>query len=228
MELLFLSPCSKEKISNMIQIKTLVFNPFQENTYLIHNETGACVIVDPGCENTAEEQELLAFITAQQLKPELLLLTHGHIDHILGLDFVYRTWGLKPWIHQADEYLLERADTAAQLFGMRYKGYHGIAGYLDTLKEITFQGSQWPLFHTPGHSKGSVSIWLQEEGELLSGDVLFYRSVGRSDFAESNPEDLVNSIKTKLYTLPENTRVWPGHGPSTTIGEEKQMNPFVR
>lgn len=211
----------------MIHIKVFVFNPFQENTYLLHDETRECVIIDPGCYSAEEELELTQYIKDERLKPVALINTHTHIDHILGNNFIYKTYGLKPVVHKAGEVFLETAPEHGSLFGFNVGKMVMPEKYLEENQVFKFGNSSLDVLYTPGHVDGSICLVNHENRFVISGDVLFNGSIGRTDLPTGDFDLLAKSIREKLYTLPDNFVVHPGHGPATTIGEEKTGNPFV-
>lgn len=213
----------------MLQLKAFVFGPVSENTYVIYNETKQAVIVDPGCYSTNEENQLIQFIKNNALVVEQVLLTHCHFDHVFGLKKVCETYNVKPQMHAAEEIVLNFANTAAQKWQIPFSNwYTGDFLAIDETKKILLgKDNELTILHTPGHSPGSLSFYSSKDGFVISGDVLFLNSVGRTDLPLCNANDLLQSIKTKLYTLPNETVVFSGHGLKTTIGYEKQTNPYT-
>jgi len=211
----------------MLQIKIFPFNPFQVNTYLLYDETGECAIIDASCYTDPEKQTLKNFIEDQNLKPSMLLTTHGHIDHILGNNFVYETWNLKPIVHKDGLGFLEEAVDYAQTFGFVVDKPVMPDQYLEDGQTVTFGNQQLKVLSTPGHAAGSVCFYHEIEKFVIVGDVLFQNSIGRTDLPTGNYEMLRQSIFSKLFTLPDDVKVYCGHGPATTIGDEKQNNPFL-
>ncbi|HTM97391.1 MAG TPA: MBL fold metallo-hydrolase [Pedobacter sp.] len=211
----------------MINIKKFTFNPYQENTYVLYDESGACVIIDPGMYDGAEQNELVAFIKENALRPERLLNTHCHIDHVLGNKFVFDNWGLKPEFHQGELYILQAVAGYAPQMGMRYELSPEPEHFLPESGTISFGLSSLKLIFAPGHSPAHLCFYANEENFLIGGDVLFYRSIGRTDLPGGNHQQLISSIKENVFQLPDDCEVFPGHGPSTTIGFEKMNNPFL-
>ena len=212
----------------MIRIFCFTFNPFSENTYLLADETGEAVIIDPGMSNSGEEKELADTIAREKLRPVKLLNTHCHIDHILGNAYCAGRYALELHMHSLDQPTLDRGEQSAMLFGVNYTPYTGKKKYIEEGDIISFGNSTIRIVFVPGHAPGHVAFISDEQKFVIGGDVLFRGSVGRVDLPGCVPEDLVQSIRTKMYKLPEDYVVYPGHGPETTIGEEKQNNPFVR
>ncbi|HYG04638.1 MAG TPA: MBL fold metallo-hydrolase [Chryseosolibacter sp.] len=210
----------------MLQIKSFVFNPFQENTYVLYDETGECVIVDPGCYEPSEELELKSFIDDNKLTVKYLLNTHCHIDHVLGNYFVKNTFGVKFLMHAADEPVLRAVKVYAPNYGMVKYSETLPDSFLEEGDVVTFGTQALKVLFVPGHAPGHIAFYQEGTRTLISGDVLFYNSIGRTDLPGGNYSVLINSIHQKLFTLPDAVIVYPGHGPETTIGHEKKTNPF--
>lgn len=210
----------------MLHVKTFVFNPFQENTYVLYDETKACVVIDPGCFEAEEKDELTDFIEANNLQVKMLLNTHCHIDHVLGNSFVKEKYKVKLYIHQKDEVVLRAVSSYASNYGFYQYQPAEPDAYLEEGKTITFGNQMLGIIFVPGHSPGHVAFYHAGEKIVIGGDVLFNNSIGRTDLPGGNFETLITSIHQKLFTLPDDVTVFPGHGPETTIGYEKQTNPF--
>ena len=212
-----------------MRIHCFTFNSFAENTYvLLDDATRECALVDPGCYSAAEQARLRAFIEAEGLTPTLLLLTHSHIDHVLGLDFAARTWNLTAQHHALDQETLRTVPLYAGAYGFSGIRLPEITTALAAPGTVGFGSVTLEVRLTPGHSPGHVVFYHAPTAALISGDVLFQGSVGRTDLPGGNFAALETSIREQLYSLPDATTVYPGHGPPTTIGREKQSNPFVR
>ena len=212
-----------------MQIKTFTFNPFGENTYILYDEhTLACMIVDPGCHNRAEEQELSAYISDYHLKPELLVNTHCHIDHIMGNGYVSSKYKLPLHMHKDEEKTMEHSKGWGKMYGLEIGPQPDERIYINEGDELKLGSYIFELLFTPGHSIASLSIYCKEAATLVAGDVLFRQGIGRYDLPGGDFEILEQSIKTKLYTLPDDTKLYPGHGEPTSIGFEKVNNPYVR
>lgn len=211
-----------------MQVAAFTFNPFSENTYVLHDGSGQCAIIDPGCSTAAEEQELEQFIVGQGLTPVALWQTHCHIDHIMGCHFVYQRWGLAPWVHADEVNWLQNAAMQGSMFGVEVKNPPAHAGLLAPDSTIRFGNTELTLRHAPGHSPGSLCLYHAPSAQILSGDVLFAGSIGRTDLPGGSYPQLMQSIYTQLLTLPDDTVVYSGHGPATTIGDEKRYNPFLQ
>ena len=211
----------------MLYLKSFTFNPFQENTYVIYTDEKECFIIDPGNSNASENEALKNFITEKDLKPSRLLLTHAHIDHILGNKFVFDTYGLLPEVHQEDLYFIKKMPQSAALYGLNAEASSMPKDFLKEGDKVSLGSYVFDCIHTPGHSPGSISFFCQEQKLLISGDVLFYGSIGRTDLPFAKHETLIKSIKEKLLVLGDDVKVYCGHGPSTTIGKERNDNPFL-
>jgi hydroxyacylglutathione hydrolase len=212
----------------MIQVQTFTFNPFGENTYLLFDETKECVVIDPGCHNYEERKNLKDFIEAQQLKVVHLLNTHAHIDHVLGNEFIKRTYSVKLHLHKKDLPLLNNVANRAEYYGFPNYESSTVDVFIEEGDKITFGNSELEIIFVPGHAPGHVAFLNLEQKICISGDVLFRGSVGRTDFPLCSFDDLQKSIRTKLYTLSDDLVVYPGHGGTTTIGYEKKHNPYIK
>ena len=212
----------------MMRIKSFVCNPYQENTYVLYDDTGAAAIVDPGMYGPQEENRLRDFIHAEGLTPELLLNTHCHIDHVLGNRYIYDTYGLLPQFHEGELPLLIEVQNYAPQMGIRYDVSPIAETFLPPTGTVTFGQQELALIFAPGHSPAHLCFHSAASGILIGGDVLFRNSIGRTDLPGGNHQQLLDSIAQQLYRLPEDTVVYPGHGPETTIGHEKKTNPFIR
>jgi hydroxyacylglutathione hydrolase len=211
----------------MITITSFTVNPYQENTFILHDETSECVIIDPGMYTGAEQNEVAAFIRAQSLKPVALLNTHCHIDHVIGNKFVFDNWGLLPRLTEKELEVLNFAPSLAYMQGIRYEASPLPEEFLPETGSFSFGNSSLEIIFAPGHSPGHVCFYNREQDFLVGGDVLFRRSIGRTDLPGGDHHQLLASIRSNLFTLPDTCTVWPGHGPATTIGYEKANNPFL-
>src|SRR5688572_4282052 len=211
----------------MFTITSFVFSPLQENTYVVHNESGDCIIVDPGCYFGNERNELKEFIQNGQLAPKYLLNTHCHLDHVFGNKFIHDTYGLTLHLHEKEKPLLDYAPTSGLSWGLPFDNYRGDLIFLREEEVIRLGDDELQVLFTPGHSPGHVSFWCQAQHFVLSGDVLFRQSIGRTDLPGGSFDTLIQSIREKLFVLPDETVVYPGHGPETTVGAEKTDNPFL-
>jgi glyoxylase-like metal-dependent hydrolase (beta-lactamase superfamily II) len=211
-----------------LHLKWFTFNPFSENTYVLYGDNKECILFDPGCCNSEEEHLLVQFIEDKQLTPTRLILTHAHIDHVMGVRFVTQKFKLKLEMHEADLPVYAAAAKVATMYGMNFNQGPEPSVFLDETNKIELDGFTLDILHTPGHSPGSICFYSKENNFIIGGDVLFNGSIGRTDLPGGNFETLSHSIKTKLYTLPDNTRVFSGHRESTLIGNEKIYNPYVK
>ena len=211
----------------MENMKIFTFNPFQENTYLIWNKSKQCIIIDPGCNSVSEEAALFQFIESNNLVPSLLLNTHCHVDHIFGNHFIFKKYKLTPTFHVLDNIVFERAKTVAEMYGLDFQPSPLPLSFLEENQVVNLGGLNLKVLLTPGHSPGHVVFYNQVEDYIIGGDVLFKQGIGRTDLPGGNHEQLLKSIREKLYVLPDKTLVFPGHGDSTTIGFEKENNPFT-
>ncbi len=211
----------------MIRSATLRFNPYAENTYLLYDQTGQCLIVDPGCCNRAEEQALATFVEQNGLKPILVAATHGHVDHICGVSFVTGKWGVPFAMHAADKPLLEAAPSYGLSMGFALDAVAGVDIDLSGVEELKVGDSLVNVIHTPGHAPGHVVFHVPEAGLLLSGDLLFRESIGRTDLPGGDYPALMQSIVERVIPLGAATRIFPGHGPDSTLSHEVMYNPFI-
>ncbi|HMP91447.1 MAG TPA: MBL fold metallo-hydrolase [Phnomibacter sp.] len=212
----------------MLQIQTFTVNPFQQNTYVLYTAQGECAVIDAGMYNPQEHDALAAFLKTQQLRPTLLLLTHAHLDHVFGLPWATQNFNLKPWLHPNEEPVLIRGPQAAMMFGVPFTPYTGPVNWMQAGQTFTLGNQQIETILAPGHSPGSICFYIPSQKILIGGDVLFNGSIGRTDLPGGHHDTLQKSIKDKLYTLPPDTVVYPGHGPTTTIGHEMKTNPFIQ
>ncbi|MCX6232521.1 MAG: MBL fold metallo-hydrolase [Bacteroidetes bacterium] len=211
----------------MINIKKFVFNAFQVNTYVLYDETKACVIIDPANYDGFEDKALKDFIEKENLNVKAQLYTHCHIDHVLGSAFVGKTYNVGMSIHEASRGFLEKASSQANVYGFNLKETAKVDHIIKEGDNIIFGNSEMEVVYTPGHADGSVCFINHAQKFVITGDVLFYESIGRSDLPTGNLDLLFESITKKLFTLDDNYTVYPGHGPETSIGHEKVNNPFL-
>jgi glyoxylase-like metal-dependent hydrolase (beta-lactamase superfamily II) len=212
----------------MTHVVKFTFNPFQENTYLLYDDTKECIIIDPGCYEMHERQELLNFIQREELKPVRLLNTHCHIDHVVGNKFVADTYNLGLEIHEGEVSVLDSLETVAAMYGIaNVEKSPAPARFIEAGEEIAFGETVLKTLFTPGHSPASISFYCKKDAFVIAGDVLFQQSVGRVDLPGGDGPTLIKSIKEQLFPLGDDVKVYPGHGRATTIGEEKVGNPFL-
>jgi hydroxyacylglutathione hydrolase len=211
-----------------MKVTCLTFNQFQENTYLLHDDTNKCIVIDPGCYDQRERDQLKKYIEDNKLEVVRLLNTHCHIDHVLGNKFVADTYKVPLEIHPEDEQTLRSVPAYAPVYGFPMYAEQLAEKYLHQGDTIKFGNSELEVIFAPGHAPGHVVFYNRKEKILIGGDVLFQGSIGRTDLPGGDFDTLINSIKTQLFTLPDEVTVYPGHGPETTIGYEKKYNPFLQ
>lgn len=211
----------------MIRVKKFVVNPLQENSFIISDETNECIFIDPGFYYKEEHDEIREYISENNLTPVKITNTHCHFDHIMGVEFVRNEYNIPFHAHIYDEFWVEKAIDQSQMFGFEMKPVQPINSYLQEGEKIKFGNSELLIIHIPGHSPGHVVFYNAENNFLIAGDVLFYGSIGRSDLPGGSHLELVSNIKNKLFILPEETKVYCGHGPETKLGFEKTTNPFL-
>lgn len=211
----------------MLHIKSFEFSPIRENTYLVYNDAGECIIIDPGCYFDEEKQMLSDFIETNNLKPVKLVNTHCHLDHVFGNKYVSEKYNLPLHLHKLEERMLNLAPASGLMYNLPFDNYSGDFIFIDEGDTLTLGNDSFKIFHTPGHSEGSLTFYNEAGKFIISGDVLFQNSIGRSDLPGGDSDILLKSIKDKLLTLPDETIVYSGHGPATTIGEERRSNPFL-
>ena len=218
----------------MLSVRTFTFNPVEENTYVLFNEQGQCCIIDPGCYFPEERDELKTAIEKSGLTPILLLNTHCHLDHVFGNKFIHDTWGLTLHIHEKEKPVLDYAPAAGLMWQMPFENYEGELIFVKESEKIKIGSDELEIRFTPGHSPGSICFYNPPDpadeagGFVIGGDVLFNGSIGRTDLPGGDYDTLIHSIQTQLFTLPDETKVYSGHGPITTVGFEKMNNPFVK
>ena len=212
----------------MFQIQAFVFNFASENTYVLFNENKNAWLIDPGNMNEQETQAISNFITENNLNIQKIVLTHAHIDHVLGLQWAYDTFKVPVTMHQDDKEVLDMFQISGMRFGFTLDHLKVDLNYIKEGDELDFDGEKFKIYHVPGHSPGSVVYHNETQKFMISGDVLFEGSIGRTDLYKGNYDQLIGGIKTKLFVLDEETQVFSGHGNPTTIGFEKQYNPFLK
>jgi len=210
----------------MLKIKSFEFSPIQENTYILYNEFNDCAIIDPGCYYDNEKDELLHYIKQMDLKPKMLLNTHCHLDHVFGNKFISEKFGLTLHIHENEKPVLDFAPASGLMYNLPFDNYTGEFIFLTDNEMIKLGEDELKVILTPGHSPGSLSFYCERDKFVISGDALFLRSIGRTDLPLGDHDTLIKSIRERLFSLPGETKVYSGHGPETTIGNEKAENPF--
>ena len=212
----------------MLNLQRFVVNMIEENCYLLWDETGEAALVDCGAYFDEDREHIRNFIAERKLNVRLHLLTHGHFDHIFGAQFVADTYGLLPQMAktEAENYSSQKEQLRAFLRRDLPLSIPPIGKLLDDNEKVRFGNQEFTVIYTPGHTPGGICYYNAEAKILLSGDSLFQGSIGRTDFPGGNGRDLVESLSRRVLTLPEDVTVFPGHGPETTIGEEKRHNPY--
>ena len=211
----------------MLTIKQFTFSPVQENTYILFNEEKECIIIDPGCYSSQERNQLKDYVVEHGLQPKYLLNTHCHLDHIFGNRFVATTFNLVLHIHPNEEKVLSMGPTFGDMWGLPFQNYEGDLVFLKEGDTIQLGEDLLEILEAPGHSPGSICFYNSKQQFIIGGDVLFNGSIGRTDLPMGDFDTLINSIRTKLWPLPDEVVVYSGHGPTTTIGKEKRSNPFL-
>ena len=212
-----------------MKIKSFTFNPFQENTFVLYDTTKECIIIDPGCYTTKEQKILQKFIITHSLKPTKLINTHCHIDHILGNKFVSNEWNIELYVNKRELPLLEKSREISEMYGFdQYKMSPYPKHFLDHGDTLEFGENTMKVLFTPGHSPGHICLYSQTDNLLIAGDVIFQRSIGRTDLPGGNHKTLIESINREIISLPEKTQIFCGHGPSTILELEKKINPFIQ
>ncbi len=214
-------------MSKMSEIKIFQFNPFQVNTYVVSDASRECVIIDPACQDGKEREMLSSFIDGHQLQPVYVLNTHAHVDHLPGVDYCIKKYGIPFLLHRDDNVLLEQAVNQGLMFGFDIEKPPVPDKFLSEGDILAYGLSALEVLHVPGHSPGSVVFKNSRENFLITGDVLFNGSIGRTDLPGGNYDALIKGIRNKLMILDDNYAVYPGHGPSSTIGMERKHNPFL-
>ena len=211
----------------MFTVKSFVFSPIVENTYVLYNETGGCIIIDPGCYFGNERRELSDFIAENALAPKYLLNTHCHLDHVFGNKFIHDSYGLEPYVHSNEQVVLENAALAGLRWNLPFDNYKGPLHFLRESDTVRLGNNILKVLYAPGHSPGHICFYCEQQHFVIGGDVLFRMSIGRTDLPGGDFDTLINSIRNRLFVLPDETVVYNGHGEPTTIGFEKKHNPFL-
>jgi hydroxyacylglutathione hydrolase len=211
----------------MMKIEKFVVGPLGENSFVISDKTGECIFIDPGFYFEEEFEEISDYIYDNKLKPVKIINTHCHFDHIMGVEFIRKKYGIPFFAHKDDLFLIGNATEQARFFGFEMNPVLPVDAYLNEKDKIAFGDSELKVIHVPGHSPGHVVFYSDEDRILIAGDVLFYGSIGRTDLPGGDYQALISGIKEKLFALPDNTKVYAGHGPETSLGFEKENNPFL-
>lgn len=212
----------------MTRVAKFTFNPFQENTYVLYDDSKECIIIDPGCFDELEKQELAQFIAQNDLNPVRLINTHCHIDHIFGNHFIIEKYGLALESHEGELPVLNSVKQVSMMYGIPFNDpIPTVENFIREDDLIKFGNTELVALFTPGHSPASLSFYCKQSAFIIAGDVLFYNSIGRTDLPGGDFNTLISSIKDKLFVLDDDVVVYPGHGPETSIGFEKRTNPFL-
>lgn len=211
----------------MITVKTFVFNPFQVNTYLVWDESKHCTIIDPACSTLEEFETLKNYIASQQLTPSGIIVTHGHVDHLLGLERICSWYRLQPVVHRDELDFIQTAPQQAMLFSLPYEPYTGQWNLVGENDTVMLGKTEAMVLTISGHSPAGMAVYCPTDNCIFTGDALFKGSIGRTDLMGGDYETLMSHIREKLLTLPPDTLVFPGHGPHTTIAYELKYNPFI-
>ena len=212
----------------MLNVESFTFNPFSENTYIVYNDKKEAFLIDPGNMPEAETEILANFIASKELKIQNILLTHAHIDHIIGLQWSYDTYKVPVLIHSQEIEILELGPFTAKNYGFFFPPFKGDIQHIKNGDKIQLGSDTFKVLDVPGHSPGSVAFYSENDEFVISGDALFMMSIGRTDLYKGNYDQLISSITRQLLTLPENTKVYSGHGEITSVGFEKAHNPFLK
>lgn len=211
----------------MITVKSFIFNLFATNTFVLSDESGECIIIDPGCSKPAEEEELVAYINKKALTPKAQVITHYHIDHVLGIKFVKDTYGIGAIAHPDGSVFWENTGFQGYEYGLKISEILPPDHFVVERDKITFGNSEFEVVEVPGHADGSICLINHPQKMVIAGDVIFYGSIGRTDLPTGNFDVLKENILKKLFTLDDNYVVYPGHGQKTNIGMERLHNPFI-
>ncbi|NNJ56353.1 MAG: MBL fold metallo-hydrolase [Bacteroidia bacterium] len=212
----------------MITVHQLTYGPFAENTYILSDADNQAIIIDPGMYHPQENTAFFEYLNAKSLVPVRMILTHAHLDHVFGVNWVNSNYNLSPELNQDDKIIYDNAALVANQYGLQMEKLVPATIGLEDGSQIAFGGSTLDVIFAPGHSPGSVCFYSKEDGFVIGGDVLFQGSIGRTDLPGGNFETLITSIKSRLLVLPDNTIVYSGHGPLTNIGQERISNPFLQ
>ena len=212
----------------MLLVKIFTFSPVAENTYILYNDKGEAIIIDPGCYSAEERSALKSFLEKNELKPVQLLNTHCHLDHVFGNKWVYENYGLELFLHPNEEVVLSFAPQSGKMWGLPFENYDGPLHFLQQNDVVQLGSDELKVILAPGHSPGSICFYNEAQKFVIGGDVLFRESIGRTDLPGGNHATLLKSIRTQLFVLPDEVTVYPGHGTPTTIGFEKKNNPYLQ
>lgn len=211
----------------MINVHQLTYGPFAENTYVLSDTNNNALVIDPGMYDSPENARFFEYLSSQTIKPTRLILTHAHLDHVFGVNWVHANYGLTPEVHLLDKPIYDSASAVANQYGLKMESLVSPTIGLEEGDTISFDDTELEIVHAPGHSPGSVCFYCRRDNFLIGGDVLFQGSIGRTDLPGGDYQTLIDSIQHKLMKLPDDVIVYSGHGPLTTIGQERISNPFL-
>jgi glyoxylase-like metal-dependent hydrolase (beta-lactamase superfamily II) len=209
-----------------MKIQKFIFNLFQVNTYVIY-DNDECIIIDPGNETSDEHQRLIDFIEQNKLKPKFILNTHCHIDHVVGVNKLKNYFNIDFYANNKDQYLIDNLEAVAKSYNINLSGIPTINRNISSKEKIKVGSSILDILEVPGHTPGHIAIFSQQEQFVLTGDVLFKDTIGRTDLPGGDLDQLMNSIVTQILPLGDEVLIYPGHGPNSKIGEERKNNPFL-
>ena len=212
----------------MIKVKTFVFNPFQVNSYIVNNHDGEAYIIDAACSDNKEREQLLHYIEKQEIRIKALINTHCHVDHLLGIEYLRKRLEVPFYCCEDDQFLINTSVAQGNLFGLSVEEPSNPDQYIHEKDLLSIGDQKIKIFHVPGHSPGSLVFYFEEDSLLFTGDVLFLGSIGRTDLPGGDYHELIEGIRGKLLSLDDQVTVFPGHGPTTTIGQERRFNPFLQ
>jgi len=210
-----------------VYIQSFTVGPFAENTYLLA-EANRAILIDPGFSTKEEFEQVTAAVASRELALQAVVLTHAHVDHILGISLVRESFDAPIYLSDKDYYLWENFASQSRMFGFQRKPFNFVPEILPISEEWKVGGFTFDVRYTPGHAPDHISLYSREDGLVIAGDALFKEGIGRTDLYHGDMNTLQRSIREQLYSLPDETTVYPGHGPETTIGHEKKANPFIK
>lgn len=210
-----------------LSVKPLVYNAFQVNTYVVSHPDGDCMIIDPACYSTHEQQNLAHFIEHNNLTVKYVINTHSHVDHVLGNGFIYSKYGVKPLIHSSGLLFYDSIIDHANTFGFEVDDLVHPEEFLEDNQKIMLGDTPLMIAYTPGHADGSICLINETDRWIIAGDLLFYMSIGRTDLPTGNLEKLLSSVRNRIFVYDDDFVIYPGHGGSTTVGFERRNNPYL-
>lgn len=211
----------------MVTIRSFTFNFFSTNTFVLSDETKQCIIIDPGCSKPAEEEELVKYIEKNNLTPVAQVITHFHIDHVLGISFIFNKYGIEATAHEGGKVFWENSESLGFRFGFKGDEFREPKHFVKEGDLIKFGDSEFEVIEVPGHADGSICLVNNKQHFIMAGDVIFYGSIGRTDLPTGDFDILKTNILNKIFTLDDNYVIYPGHGQKTTVGMERLHNPFI-